>query len=134
MSKKWRRGGGGHRQSKKFHCKFTQFLEKKRNVISKKGRWGWGGQGRLEVFQKKYPYLGRQSSLISINQIDANPEDQSECFEEVKIYFHRHHCIVIQPSYFGFGNSRATVAATQENMLMIVKEQNFQDCLNKSCC
>ena len=80
----------------------NRFSGKKRNVISKKGRWGWGGQGRLEVFQKKHPYLGRQSSLISINQIDANPEDQSECFEEVKIYFHRHHCIVIQPSYFVF--------------------------------
>ena len=32
-------------------CILTNFLEKKRNVISKKGRGG-GGQGRLEVFQK----------------------------------------------------------------------------------
>ena len=43
ISKKGGRGGGGHRQSKKCHCKFThtyEFSGKKCNVISKKGQGG----------------------------------------------------------------------------------------------
>ena len=68
MSKKGGRGGG-HLQSKKFHCKFTQvnaylrtFAKKKRNVISKKGRGG--GQGRLGVFQKNIHFGDSSHPLI----------------------------------------------------------------------
>ena len=54
-------GGGGHLQSKKFHCKFTQvnaylrIFAKKRNVISKNGEGG--GQRPFGIFPKKHPYL-----------------------------------------------------------------------------
>ena len=50
--------GGGHRQSKKFHCKFThtyEFSGKKRNVISKKGL---GGVKAVWKFSKKTSIFG----------------------------------------------------------------------------
>ena len=60
--------GGGHLQSKKFHCKFTQvsaylrtFAKKKRNVISKK--WRGGGARPFGDFTKKHPYFGIETSL-----------------------------------------------------------------------
>ena len=58
MSKKGGEGGG-HRQSKKFHCKFThtyKFSGKKRNVISKKGQGG--GVKAVWKFSKKTSIFG----------------------------------------------------------------------------
>ena len=53
FGKNVQKGGGGHLQSKKFHCKFThiyEFSRKKRNVISKNRG---GGAKAVWTFSKK---------------------------------------------------------------------------------
>ena len=60
------RGGGSspiQKISLQIYAYLTDFLEKKRNVISKKGRGG-GGSRPFGSFPKKHPFLGRRSSLI----------------------------------------------------------------------
>ena len=54
------RGGGGIANPKNFIANLrilTNFLEKKRNVISKKGR-GDGGHGRFKIFKKNIHIWG----------------------------------------------------------------------------
>ena len=82
MSKKGGRGGG-HLQSKKFHCKFTQvnaylrtFAKKKRNVISKNGEGG--GSKAVWEFSKKTSSLGNpvtpKDEDNKVNEDDAEED------------------------------------------------------------
>ena len=69
--KKCPKGGGGGGSSPIQKNPFTQvnvYLQKKRNEIFQKGIGGGGGQGHLDFFQKKHPYLG-----IRLPLMDAKP-------------------------------------------------------------
>ena len=84
MSKKRGERGSSPIQkiSLQIYADLTDFLDKKRNVISKKGRGGGGGQGHLEVFQKKHQFLSRRSSLkpeiVKMGTLNKNGDPKTD--------------------------------------------------------